>query len=413
MYTFNMNKPALRIIEGGLPPLWKAEKYFVSAYVTDTRLMGAMTMYICWEIPGRAEETMLHQFFYFDTEEYGFDTYKSIIGNDTESVARTEQELMGGLGGSRSDLSSREACFLLAEYMDFNKEHGIELPGDTREYIFMLEDAFSDPLSEEEKDVLANKTCTPIKSEYHLINYFLMRCLGKDYKGAEYLCRGFDPWSVFPDIPMCTLCRNASDPSDLTDVRPGDTGGDLSSEGVFLCQSLIEYDKKYSILVSRIEVHDMKVTDCRLESSMQISPAEAAMLLSRSEFITVYEIMASVKDMEKYTWDLAAGTIVTIHDNGKLMMSFNENNDHVNKRVFRLSEDVFGLYYITDYGQFIISSHSLKNIRKMEDVISSGPLDSLLLPLGKYEFKEPILYEFIQSDYDNFEEFMEDLEPDE
>ncbi|HPR24624.1 MAG TPA: hypothetical protein PLM92_05490, partial [Bacillota bacterium] len=348
-----------------------------------------------------------------DTEEYGFDTYKSIIGNDTESVARTEQELMGGLGGSRSDLSSREACFLLAEYMDFNKEHGIELPGDTREYIFMLEDAFSDPLSEEEKDVLANKTCTPIKSEYHLINYFLMRCLGKDYKGAEYLCRGFDPWSVFPDIPMCTLCRNASDPSDLTDVRPGDTGGDLSSEGVFLCQSLIEYDKKYSILVSRIEVHDMKVTDCRLESSMQISPAEAAMLLSRSEFITVYEIMASVKDMEKYTWDLAAGTIVTIHDNGKLMMSFNENNDHVNKRVFRLSEDVFGLYYITDYGQFIISSHSLKNIRKMEDVISSGPLDSLLLPLGKYEFKEPILYEFIQSDYDNFEEFMEDLEPDE
>ena len=81
-----MNKPALRIIEGGLPPLWKAEKEFVSAYITDTRLMGAMTMYVCWDIPGRSEEMMLHQFFYFDAEEYGFDTYKSIAGNDTESA---------------------------------------------------------------------------------------------------------------------------------------------------------------------------------------------------------------------------------------------------------------------------------------------------------------------------------------
>lgn len=408
-----MNKPALRIIEGGLPPLWKAEKEFVSAYITDTRLMGAMTMYVCWDIPGRSEGMMLHQFFYFDAEEYGFDTYKSIAGNDTESVARTEQELMGGLGGSRSHISSREACSLLAEYVDFNKEHGIELPGDTKEYIFMLENAFSDPLSAEEKNALLNKTCTPVKSEYHLINYFLMRCLGKDHKGAAYLCEGFDPSSVFPDVPMCTMCRNASDPADPPHVSRDDPAKDSSSQGVFICQSLVEYDKKYSILVSRTEVHNMKVTDCRLQSSMQISAAEAAMLLSRSEFITVYEIMASVKDMEKYTYDLAAGTIVTIHDNGKLMMSFNENNDHVNKRIFRLSEDVFGLYYITDFGQFIVSSHSLKNIRKMEDVISSGPLAALLLPVAKYEFKEPVLYEFIQSDYDNFEEFMEDLEPEE
>jgi hypothetical protein len=55
LYTLNMNKPALRIIEGGLPPLWKAEKEFVSAYITDTRLMAYDNVCML-DITGRSDE---------------------------------------------------------------------------------------------------------------------------------------------------------------------------------------------------------------------------------------------------------------------------------------------------------------------------------------------------------------------
>ncbi len=82
-------------------------------------------------------------------------------------------------------------------------------------------------------------------------------------------------------------------------------------------------------------------------------------------------------------------------------------------RVDGLSDDVFGLYFVTDFGQLIVSSSSLKNIRSMEKKLKESPLGCLLMPGSKYEFKEPILYEFIQSEFDDFEEFVEYLNPEE
>ncbi len=399
-----MSRPELKIIEGGLPSREKTEKKFVSSYITDTRLMGAMAMYVCWDTPDCPETDSFHQFFYFDTEEYGFETYKSLWGYDKDEIYALEQSLISGLGGKKSDISEKEVRRILWEYADYNREHGLDMPGRKDEYAFLLENGCP-RMTQEEEDILNAKMRTPLKSDYHVINYFLMRCLSGDLKGAGYLTKfstdgdsgrkpAFDLSEPFCGIAPCTLCKNTTD---------------FSESGSYICQALIQKEADYSLLIICIDVLDMKVTGCRLQSSMKISTAEAAMLLSRSEFITVYEVMAEPEDLEKHTWDIACSTMVTVHENGKLMMSFNTDNDHVNKRIFRLSEDVFGLYYITDFGQFLISSYSLKNIRQMEDRISSSPLGKMLMPTAKYEFKEPVLYEFIQSDYEDFEEFMEFL----
>ena len=138
-----------------------------------------------------------------------------------------------------------------------------------------------------------------------------------------------------------------------------------------------------------------------------------SMMLSRPEFVSVYEIIVDPEEFDEKSWDLSISTMVTIHDNGKLFLSFNTNNNHVNKQVFRLSDDVFGLYYVTDYGQLILSSSTLKNIQSMEKKMMGSPLGHILLPGSKYEFKEPVLYEFIQSDFDDFDEFIEYLNPEE
>ena len=61
-------KGGLRLIEGGLPDKEDAEKEFVSAFVTDTRLMGEIAVGIHWRIPDHPEAEDLFQFFSGDQE---------------------------------------------------------------------------------------------------------------------------------------------------------------------------------------------------------------------------------------------------------------------------------------------------------------------------------------------------------
>jgi len=99
--------------------------------------------------------------------------------------------------------------------------------------------------------------------------------------------------------------------------------------------------------------------------------------------------------------------MMTIHENGRLFLAFNKNNSHVDKAVFRLNEDVYGMFYISDFGQMIIASYNVKGILALEMDLRKSPLKEYMDMTSKYEFKEPILYEFIQSDFDDFEDFLE------
>jgi hypothetical protein len=150
-----------------------------------------------------------------------------------------------------------------------------------------------------------------------------------------------------------------------------------------------------------------KISSFEKRSVMHVSAIEAAMMLSRPEFVTVYEILITSEEFNAGLTDLTASTLLTIHDGGRLFLSFNKNNDHVNKQVFRLNEDVFGLYYITDFGQMIIAAYSIKGIHSMEKELRRSTLSQSLLPISKYEFKEPVLYEFIQSEFEDFEDFLD------
>jgi hypothetical protein len=400
-----MTKPNLRLIAGGLVEKEKAEKQFVSATITDTRLMGATAMYVQWHLLSCPDAESLHQFFYFDDEEFGFETYRSVWGEDEEEVLVMEQALMGGLGGKKKELTQKQALSLVCKYAAWNITHGVPLPEGESEYQFILNDP--PVLTSSERDSLNTKICTTMKSDYHVINYYLMRCFGRDEEGAGFLVKT-DPYALIksnasgltwvPNKLPATFCRNTIEEAE-----------DLS----YLCESLLETDKKYTIVVTRIRVEDLKITDCQLISTMDISPAEAAMMLSRPEYVSVYEIIVDPEEFDEKSWDLSLSTMVTIHDNGKLFLSFNTNNNHVNKQVFRLSDDVFGLYFVTDFGQLILSASTLKNIQSMESKILKSPLGHILVPGSKFEFKEPVLYEFIQSDFDDFDEFVEYLNPEE
>ena len=96
-----------RVLKGGLDSTVNGKKTFVEAYVTDTRLMGVVGLYICWENESDDEDfvTHLHQFFYFDAEEYGLETYKSSVGGDIDDIRAIELALLGGLVGKKVALT--------------------------------------------------------------------------------------------------------------------------------------------------------------------------------------------------------------------------------------------------------------------------------------------------------------------
>lgn len=358
--------------------------------------MGAVGMHMHWALESCYEGTRLHQFFLFDVEEYGFDSYESLVDGDLQDVQALEQTLINPLGGRKVPVTLREAKNLLQGYVDFNKSKNIPLPSGRDEYEFLLKTPST--LDAEKKKLLFGKQCTTIQSEYQLIHYFLMRTLSNDHVAAKFLSGRSLDWNLYSDITPATLCKNTIDEKD----------------GRFMAESLTEVHNQYMLLVSRLKVEDMSITAFERISAFSVTSAEAAMMLARPEpeYVTVFDITAPPEAMANEDLEIHFNTMVSIHDNGRLFMAFNNNNKHVDRRVFRLNDDVMGLYYIGDSGEMIIAAYSQATISFLELDLLNGPFGKFIVPLSKYEFKEPVLYDFIQSDFDYFDEFVEALQAD-
>ena len=395
-----MKERKFKVIKGGLDiAKTKSNRTFISAYVTNTRLMGVVGAYARWLFNEGNTTTEFHQFFYFDAEEYGFETYRSLLGSDPIEQGFIEQALIGGLGGKKIEVSEEELSSLVKDYTEMNKRLSIPLPEGIGEYGFLL-DTFPE-LTEEEKTLLFAKQCTPINGTYELINYFLMRAFSRDFKAAQYLTAENMDIDLPQDQASATLCKNTIRQSDTLPANP--------LREAFLCESLLEIDNRYVLVLSEVEIcpETLLVTDFHQHTQLKISPSEAALLLAREEYISLYEVFGAPEQIDSLLGDLSKNSLITTHENGKLFLSFNPNNDHVGKDVFRLNDDIFGIYYFTDYGQLLATAYSIQGIQALEKALSKKPLNQYLVLMSKYEFKEPILYEFIQSAFEDFEEFLD------
>lgn len=403
-----MTKASFRILDGGQSlDIEQVDRHFISAYVTDTRLMGVLAVYAHWHLdslgtidPGRQAAAWgdLHQFFYIDCEESGLETCQTIRVSDAREVEDAEQALIGGLGASRIDLDETELRQLISFWYDFDVRRGIPVPEPVSDYRFLVSDEMI-PDARQRRALMA-KICPEIVSDHQLINYFLMRCFGRDHEGAAWLAEDTVPVDLYDRYQCATFCRNVIDPV-RTDV----------ASGVYLCESLVEADGHYDTVISRVVTKDLRVSALEYCSHMSVSETEAAMILKKSEFVTVYDIRLTPDQIESNIGEFSIGFHATMSrcENGRLFMSFRPNNDYVNERIFLLSNDVRGIYFVTDHGQLITAAYSREGIRELEQTVRRSILAPYLLPVARFEFKEPVLYEFMHSDIDYFETFLEML----
>ncbi|MGN0720050.1 MAG: hypothetical protein ACI4LQ_09570 [Anaerovoracaceae bacterium] len=405
------------IIRGGLSETSQtSQKAFVSAYVTDTRLMGVTGVYIHWALPENTVLTHFHQFFYLDSEEYGFDTYKGVLtgedGEGLEELHDVENALLGGLGGKQVNLSEKEAVYMVQEYAALNQRSGLELPGGYEEYAFLLQPQVI--MDRTEEYVLMSKQCPILTSPYQVINYFLMRCFGKDFGAAKFLTKHYVRTNLFPEHKMATLFKNTIDPAPDPDSG-SNTGyhctdsdrdfGTFQTHTSYLCESLIEYDQEFYLVVTQVTLDSLRVVRFEKVSSFRISAAEAVMMLTRPEYITVFDWYEDAPAFTRNSTQLTQRAMITPHESGSLFMIFHPHNNHVNKQVYLLNDDVLGNYYVSDSGQLLLTSYTQEGIRAMEaDFIASG-LCSYAALAGKYQFGEPVLEEFMSSGFEDFTDF--------
>ena len=397
------------IINGGLSEnTMSSKKKFISGYVTNTRLMGVVCVYAKWFLSDNEQMQYMHQFFYLDAEEFGLDTYECILGPDNEEtneeVSRKEDAMAGGLGGKKIPIDECELLFLIQDYASFNRKNGFELPMNNPEFAELLSKRVD--LSFDEQARLMRKQCEPVTTEYQAINYFLMRCFGRDFTAAKYLTGEIIRTDIFPELHACTLLKNEIEEvsSSMNIAQDGDS---FKTRRTFLNQSVVEDDGNYYMVVTEVTLEGLKVVKYARNSAFGLSEMEVGMLTSRSEYITSFSYLGDIENFNSDSIEMLKKAQRTPYDSGILFMLFNPSNAHVKNRIFRLNDDVFGVLFVQPNNQVLVSAFDKQNIKSLENDLMLSNSKMLFLPTAKYCFNDPVLFDYIQSGFDDFEEFVD------
>ena len=313
-----------KVIDGGLSEGSRdSRKKFISAQITNTRLMGVVGIFVHWKLTENETNTEFYQCFYLDAEEYGFDSYEYVVGPDDQET-RTKAEkladrLMGGLGGVRIEISEREARSLIQEYVMINVKRDIDIPEEA-EIDFIMKPEVK--LSIKERKALMDKQCEELYGEYQLVNYFIMRCVGCDLEAARYLTKGNVVLRDFLDRKPSALLKNESELIG-SDISKGKREGTFATVKTYRCKSLIELNENYEIMVSRVTVENMKVTGFELISIDDITFMEANMMTRREEYTLLGELYMEPDDFTKESTSYTRVSQETRYDNGRMFMIFN------------------------------------------------------------------------------------------
>ena len=90
-------------------------------------------------------------------------------------------------------------------------------------------------------------------------------------------------------------------------------------------------------------------------------------------------------------------------------MLFKPNNDHVNKRIYRLDEDVGVSIFIGYNQEVIIAGYDLSEVHHFESIVIALAKE-MRIPtedLGRFAFPEATLGHYVKEDYGTFDSFLD------
>lgn len=405
----------LKIIRGGKEDtILTSRKVFLEAYATNTRLMGVTACHAIFSLPDNLNYKFAHMFFYFDSEEFYFDTYervlsKSLKDQKTEKyINEISSRMMGGLGGELVKISEKELSALVTHYYHLTTSNNDEVPDGYDEYSFLIDDSLS--LDDYELNSLFDKICESISCDYQVVNYFLMRTVGHDLVAAKYLTKG-NLLNLDIGLECGSFLKNKIKEFDSNMNIHKDDAYFTSFDTVksYFCESLIENKGYYYILTSEILVSNLKITSFKLLSSFRITEKEADLMTKRTEYLSLYEYSFPVELISSFNTKLSKYAMTNYHENGILYMIFNKTNDHVKNPVFNIADDVLGVQYLTKYNQLILLAYSKEKMKDLKKDLKSFSLYSDLEHVEDFVEDNPIFYSFVNANYEDLRDYLEDI----
>ena len=263
--------------------------------------------------------------------------------------------------------------------------------------------------------------CTEIKSPYEAINYFIMRSIEHDYTAANYLTKGDVNSHIFSKVGAGTLIKNTISESGPSNGKNNSNYCGTQEDGGFatfqtrksyICKSIVNVENSYYIFLMQLTLERNSIVSCKPVSYFSISPQEAAMIIKKPEYVTVFEFLGTSDDMALFPSKYLCNSTVSQYNTGKLLMLFYPHNHHVNQKEFQLDDDIIGAIFVQDLSQLVICSNTLENITLLEKELIKSKLNHLILPVDKYEFQEQVFMDYINSDFEDFESFVQMISDD-
>ena len=177
----------------------------------------------------------------------------------------------------------------------------------------------------------------------------------------------------------------------------------------FVCEALLVSSEVSKIATFKFEIDfkNLKITGFKTASQFKISPAEVLMILHRSEYVTVFNILShDTKLLTDSIEPLTNGAQGIEYEYGTLFAVMDSDLQSIESFDFIDKDELIGSLFINEAAQLILVSLSMDNLRYLEKAISYSPLGRAVIPNGRYEFQEPTFYEYLYSDFVLFEEFV-------
>lgn len=384
----------LTLIHGGKPPFEKHSPQFCEGLATNTRLMGVVALKAVELMP---DGSRVVHFFHLDFEEYGIDAYEKVVGEDVETMERMTRKMTGGLGGELVPLNPEELVWLLREAYAVNRLNDEPIPEAMGSAFHFLKAETA--LDFQGVKGLWGKITPAMETDVELINYYIMRLWAADKEGSSFLSRG---GSHFASLSATSgvMVRNAT-------KKLREAGGIR----YYLSESLCDNESEYRIAACELGVFEedglRRIFSVAVQSTFKVSEVEAAFMLRRPEYISVYK--APDTDRIRLFFDLfKPDAMITVHENGLLYTYFKPDNNHVREASYQLNDDVKAYYYLSEDEELVVCSLSEKHLREAQIELELKAVMPLLQFEGEYHSEIPVLYDFINSDYMHFSDFWED-----
>lgn len=364
---------------------------FKEAFATNTRLMGVVGVMARFIDESGSERVHIY---HLDFECYGIDGFSEWRRISESDLRRELSKVIGGLGGRLESISFEELIYLLKssyQVQDFDIEDINDL---MKMYPSFIE---NDLVLEKTTEIdLLKRLSGELVCDEQRLHYFMMRFVGKDFSGLKHL--------VATEL-LAVMETNHENPSTLIKNEAVKVE-ELADSLVYQVTSLVDYEVTYKLLNSQIEISKLsgQILSYMEMNHLVISPNEAAMRLAKKEYIAVYTVL---KDGFRYLFEYKKPhMMMNIHQTGSLYTEFNPTNSHVEKPIYYLNGDIFAVYYLTDADQLVVSSFVDSNLERVDAFFDQSGLRDYLVYEGDFEADTSLIYEFVNSGYESFYDFL-------